>query len=53
MEKGVGGNRDMTWGGEHIMQCTDDVLKNCPPETHIILPTSISPNKINEKEKNF
>ena len=30
---------DLTWGSEHTMQCTDDVLWNCAPETCIILLT--------------
>ena len=24
--------RDLTWGGEHTIQCTDDVLQKCTPE---------------------
>ena len=39
---------DMTWGGEHTTQCTDEVLWNYVPETWIILLT----NKFNEKRKN-
>ena len=34
---------DLTWGGEHTIQHTDDVLKNCAPETYMILLTSVSP----------
>lgn len=30
---------DLTWGGECTVQCTDDVLGNCAPETGIILLT--------------
>ena len=26
-----------TWGGEHTLQHTDDVLQNCTPETYVIL----------------
>ena len=26
--------RDLTWGGEHTIQYTDDVLQNCTPETY-------------------
>ena len=25
--------RDLTWFGEHTIQCIDDVLGNCAPET--------------------
>ena len=32
---------DLTWGGEHTIQYTDDVLQNCTPETCIILSTDI------------
>ena len=28
--------RDLTWGGEHTMQYTDNVLQNCMPETYVI-----------------
>ena len=28
---------DLTWGGEHTVQCTGDVLQNCAPDTCIIL----------------
>ena len=34
---------DLTWGGEHTIQCTDDVLENCTPETYIISLNSITP----------
>ena len=34
---------DLTWSGEHTIQCTDDVLWNCVPETCIILLTSVTP----------
>ena len=33
---------DLTWGGEHTIQYTDDVLQNCAPETYI---NSIKKNK--------
>ena len=29
-------------GGEHTLQCADDVLWNCAPETCIILLTSVT-----------
>ena len=28
---------DLTWGGEHTTQYTDDALQNCTPETDITL----------------
>ena len=34
---------DLTWGGEHTIQYTDDVLLNCTPETCIILLTNVTP----------
>ena len=34
---------DLTLGGEHIIQYTDDVSQNCAPETYIILLTSVTP----------
>ena len=46
--------RDLTRGGEHTIQRTDDILQNCAPETCIILlisVTPINPIKILEKEK--
>ena len=36
---------DLTWGGEHTIQCADDVLWNCTPEISIIL--LCHPNKFN------
>ena len=36
-------DRDLTWSGEHTIQCTDDVLWNCAPETCIILLTIVTP----------
>ena len=45
---------DLTWGGEHTIQCTDDVLWNRTPETCIILLTSVTPiNSIKEKIKQY
>ena len=42
---------DLTWGGEHTIQCTDDVLWNCIPETRVVLFTSVTPiNRIKEKK---
>ena len=34
---------DLTWGAEHTIQCTDDVLQNWTPETYIILLTNVTP----------
>lgn len=34
---------DLTWGGEYIVQYTDDMLQNYTPETYIILLTSVTP----------
>ena len=31
---------DLTWGGEHTIQYTDDVLQNYTSETYIILLTN-------------
>ena len=36
---------DLTWGGEHTIQYTDDVLQNCTLETNIILLTKVTPVK--------
>ena len=35
-------DRHSTWGGEHTVPCTDDVLWNCAPETYIILLTRVT-----------
>ena len=37
---------DLTLGGEHAVQHTDDALQNCTSETYIILLTNHS-NKFN------
>ena len=34
---------DLTWGGEHTIQYTDDVLQKCTPESCIILLTNVTP----------
>ena len=45
--------RNLTQGGEHTMQYTDDVLQNCAPETYIILLSHVTPiNSIKNKDKN-
>ena len=43
---------DLTWGGEHTIQYTDDVLENCTPETYIILLTNVTPINSIKKKKN-
>ena len=48
----MGMEGDLTRGGEHRIQYTDDVLQNCTSETYIILltyVTSISSRKNNKK----
>ena len=43
---------DLTWGGEHTIQYTDDVGQNCTPKTYIILLTNVTPmNSIKIKDK--
>ena len=34
---------NLTWGGEHTIQCMDNLLWNCTPETCIILLISVIP----------
>ena len=34
---------DLTSGGEHTIQYTDDVLQNCTPEACIMLLTNVTP----------
>ena len=36
---------DLTWGGEHTTQYTNDVLYDWTPEIYIILLTSVTPDK--------
>ena len=33
---------DLAWGGKHTIQCRDNVLWNCAPETSVILLTSVT-----------
>ena len=42
---------DLTWGGEHTRQYTDDVLYNRILETHIILLTNVKEKSNNEQSK--
>ena len=41
---------DLTWGGEHTIQHTDDVLQKCILETYIILLTNVT-NKFYKNKK--
>ena len=41
----------LTWGSEHTIQYTDDVLQNHTPETYIILLTNV--NTIHLIKKKF
>ena len=42
----------LTWGGEHTVQCTDDVLWNRAPEAYIIGLTNVTrTNSIKKKQK--
>ena len=41
---------DLTWGGEHTIQNTDDVVQNFTPESYIIV-LKMSPPKIQSKVK--
>ena len=34
---------NLTWDGEHTIQCPDDVLYNCTPETYTTLLTNVTP----------
>ena len=44
---------ELTWGDEHPIHDTDDVLQNCIPGTNIILLTNVTPiNSIKKKKKN-
>ena len=36
-------DKNLTWGGEHTILCTGNVLENCAPETCITLLTSVTP----------
>ena len=40
---GKGEVGDVTWGGEHTIQYTDDVLQNSTPETYVILLITVPP----------
>ena len=40
----------LAWGGEHTIQCTDDVSQYYTPETYIIILTNVTPITSIEKE---
>ena len=40
--------RDLTWGREHTIQYTDDVLQNYIPKADIILLTDVTPVNVNK-----
>lgn len=42
---------EVTWGGAHTMQHTDDVLQNCTPETHAVSLIIVTLIKFREKKK--
>ena len=44
---------DLTWGGKHTIQYTDDVLQNCTPETYIILLIDVNPDIQVFKKKGY
>ena len=44
---------DLTLGGEHTMQFTDDVSQNCTFETYIILLTDVTPINLIKFLKNW
>ena len=45
---------DLTWGGEHTVQYTDDVLQNYMPETYIILLNHVTAiNSVKKKKISF
>ena len=44
--------RDLTRGGEHTVQCTDDVLWNCAAEICMFLLTSVTLINLTKKGKN-
>ena len=42
---------DLTWGGEHTVQYTDDMVQNLTQETYLILLTDVTPvNSIKYKK---
>ena len=44
---------DLTRGGKHTIQYTNDVLQNCTPELNIIFLTNVTPmDSIKSKIKN-
>ena len=41
----------LTWGGEHMVQYTSEVLQNCTPETYMILLTNVTPINSTKNKK--
>lgn len=41
----------LTWGGGQTMQCSDDMLWNCVPETCRILLTRVTPTSLIKRKK--
>lgn len=54
VEEGMGGSvvmeGDSTWGGQHIIQYTDDVLQSRIAETYVIVLTNVTPLNSTEKQ---
>lgn len=44
-------DRDLSWGGEHTVLCTDDVWWSCALETYIILLTGVTPMHLIKRKK--
>ena len=42
---------DLTWAGEHTVQCASDVSYSCAPETCVILLTNVTPMNSLERKK--
>ena len=40
---------NLTWGGEHTIKYTGDMVQKCTPETYIILLSNVTP--INSMKK--
>ena len=44
---------DLTWGGEHTVQCIGDALQNCTSATYITVLTNVTPINSIKKEMHF
>ena len=49
--RGINGDGDLTWGGEHTIQSTVDVLWNCAPENYILFKINVTPTKSIKRKK--